>query len=357
MNPWKEMHDTFVPHVGNDYKPHFFRLKSVLIMIVTVLVLGIGAIAIQKTLIERTDYLAAVISSAIVNLTNTDRGVNNLTYLAVNPVLERAAQMKAEDMAKKSYFAHTSPEGVTPWHWFKQAGYAFAYAGENLAIRFSDSMDVQRAWMNSPTHRANILNSHFTEIGIGIAEGMYEGQKTTFVVQMFGTPSAKQKYPSFLATSATTSAPTTTPVVLEASASTTPEAPRPATTTPVAVKGATEEASAAPAGPESEPEVIIEDETFIAVKNEVATTSVYEAEAPQLGDTLIQKLVTSPKSVVGAIYLVLATIVGIALIVMIVVEFRRQHPQNVALGVLIILLMVVLLYVAEVLVPGSLLIR
>lgn len=347
MNPWKEIHDSFVPHADNDYKPHFLRLKSVLVMMIVVVVLGIGAVAAQRTIIERSDYLAAVISSAIVNLTNVDRGVNNLHYLAVNPVLERAAQLKAEDMAKKEYFAHTSPEGVSPWYWFKEAGYAFAYAGENLAIRFTDSIDVERAWMNSPSHRANILSGHFTEIGVGIAEGIYEGQKTIFVVQMFGAPAVKQAFP------AVASKPTS--VATSSLATTTPAVPAPATTTPVAVKGATAEEEPTLVS-EPEPEVIVEDETFIAVKNEVATTSSMTPEAPDAGTTLVQKLITSPKSVVGAIYLVLASIIGIALIVMICIEVRRQHPQNVALGVLLIILMVGLLYLAEFLAPGSLLI-
>ncbi len=96
--------------------------------------------------------------------------------------------MKADDMATKGYFAHTSPEGLTPWYWFAQVGYNYTYAGENLAINFNESKDVDTAWLASPTHRANILNSHYTEIGIATAQGMYKGVQATFVVQMFGTP-------------------------------------------------------------------------------------------------------------------------------------------------------------------------
>jgi hypothetical protein len=96
--------------------------------------------------------------------------------------------MKANDMAAKSYFAHTSPEGIDPWYWFNQAGYKFSYAGENLAIDFSDSDAVNSAWMNSPTHRANLLDQHYTEIGIATAQGLYQGHVTTFVVEEFGKP-------------------------------------------------------------------------------------------------------------------------------------------------------------------------
>lgn len=342
MKLFKELHDTFVPHPENEYKPHFFRVKSVLVMMIAVVVLGLVAVGLQRIVLQESDYLAAVISSAIVNLTNVDRGANNLAHLSVNPVLERAAQLKAEDMAAKGYFAHTSPEGKTPWHWFKETGYRFTYAGENLAIRFSDSIDVERAWMNSPTHRANILNSHFTEIGVGIAEGMYEGQPTIFVVQLFGRPAvATAKFPSFLGT---------------AEASTTPpKAVTVASSSPVAVKGETVEAETTAVVSEDEPNIIIEDETFIAVRSEVATNSPLAlAVSPDTSEMLVQKLITSPKSVVEAIYLVLAAIVVIALIVMIVVEARHQHPQNVALGVALVLLMAGLLYVGQYLSPGTL---
>ena len=136
----------------------------------------------------RSPNVAAVISAVLMELANGDRAQNGLGQLTINPVLVEAAQAKANDMASRGYFAHTSPEGVDPWHWFEEAGYSFAYAGENLAMDFSDSSDVNTAWMNSPTHRGNILDPHFTEIGIATAQGMYQGRLTTFVVQEFGAP-------------------------------------------------------------------------------------------------------------------------------------------------------------------------
>jgi len=137
----------------------------------------------------RSPQVAAVVSSVMVDLANGDRVSNNLPVLKINPELVAAAQAKANDMAARGYFAHVAPDGTDPWHWFAEAGYAFDYAGENLAIDFSDSGDVEKAWMNSPTHRENILSAHFTEIGIASAVGMYQGRMTTFVVQEFGSPS------------------------------------------------------------------------------------------------------------------------------------------------------------------------
>ncbi len=135
-----------------------------------------------------TNQFASVVDAVLVDLTNTDRAAYNLGGLSVNDKLTAAAQAKANDMATKSYFAHTSPEGVDSWSWFKQARYDFQNAGENLAVDFSDSADVERAWMNSPSHRDNILNGKYTEVGIATAVGTYQGHSTTFVVTMFGTP-------------------------------------------------------------------------------------------------------------------------------------------------------------------------
>ncbi len=134
------------------------------------------------------DSLSAIYASVLVSLTNQDRVKNNLGELTVNPLLEKAAQMKADDMAQKSYFSHNTPDGKTPWYWLEQAGYNYKYAGENLAVNFNDSEEVQTAWMNSRGHFLNIVNPKYTEIGIATSTGMYKGREAVFVVQMFGTP-------------------------------------------------------------------------------------------------------------------------------------------------------------------------
>ncbi len=159
----------FIPAEHNDYKPHFWRGKSVFFVSLIIVSL-FGLSLLQHAIIVRTN-LASIISSVLVDLANNDREDININTLTVNPLLTLAAQKKADDMAKKGYFSHTSPDGLTPWHWFQEAGYIFKYAGENLAINFSDSGDVEKAWMNSLKHRENILNANFTEIGIAIAKG------------------------------------------------------------------------------------------------------------------------------------------------------------------------------------------
>jgi hypothetical protein len=291
-----------------------------------------------------------------------------LLSLKVNPVLERAAQLKADDMAAKGYFAHNSPEGLTPWHWFKAAGYNFVYAGENLAVRFYDSVDVVRAWMDSPGHRANILNSHFTEIGIGIAEGTFEGRPTVFVVQMFGSPaSGFSRFPSSVTRVASAipqpvpTVPTSTAV---AGSGATPALPK----SPVAVKGVAIEEHEAVEGEkhgvdhdhmeQEEPSVVRADDSFIAVRAEAATSSpLFAVATADAGMPFVQKLVTSPKSVAQSVYVVLTAIIVVALILMIFVEVKRQHPKNVALGFILLFLMVGILALGEMLFPGALLIQ
>jgi uncharacterized protein YkwD len=139
---------------------------------------------------SKISQFATVLSSALVLQTNSFRATNNETSLIVNDLLTTAAQMKADDMATKGYFSHTGPQGEEPWVWFDRVGYKYNYAGENLAVDYTESNDVTDGWINSAKHKANLLNKNFTEMGIGVADGTFEGHKTTFVVQFFAKPLA-----------------------------------------------------------------------------------------------------------------------------------------------------------------------
>jgi hypothetical protein len=169
---------------------HFFKESIVIAVLITTL--GIFAAGLgHKMMVLNDSSLAAVYADALVHLTNKDRSKNDLPELQINSRLVEAARLKAEDMATKSYFSHYGPDGMAPWDWIQAAGYDYSFAGENLAVNFTDSKDVEKAWMNSPTHRANILERQFTEIGIATAVGEYNGKRAIFVVQMFGKPKVK----------------------------------------------------------------------------------------------------------------------------------------------------------------------
>lgn len=135
---------------------------------------------------------AAISTGTLVNLVNASRAQEGLGDLSINSQLVSAANAKASDMFANQYFAHTSPQGKTPWDFILAAGYNYVYAGENLAIGYTDSSELQNAWMNSPSHRENILNPNYRDIGIAAVNGEYEGSQTTIVVEEFGSTSAGQ---------------------------------------------------------------------------------------------------------------------------------------------------------------------
>ena len=131
---------------------------------------------------------ATVLVGTLSDLTNHEREQNNLAPLKIDSLLSKAAQLKSEDMARNQYFSHVSPDGKTPWYWLDLAGYKYDYAGENLAINFSESKDVTDAWMNSPVHRENLLKESYTEMGSGVSTGTYEGRAAVFIVQDYASP-------------------------------------------------------------------------------------------------------------------------------------------------------------------------
>jgi len=106
-----------------------------------------------------------------------------------------AAQRKAENMFQENYWSHYSPDGKTPWDFILGTGYRYEYAGENLAKNFLFSNGVVDAWMNSATHRDNLLKKEYTEVGYAIVNGVLNGEQTTLVVQEFGKPMANSFAP------------------------------------------------------------------------------------------------------------------------------------------------------------------
>lgn len=178
----------FLPHELNRNHPHIFRSAAVWSIIAAAASLQVGFFAYHFALRQSAEQLAAVLPSAVTLLTNKARADAGVAALSVNPTLSGAAQGKAEDMVTRGYFAHREPSGLQPWHWFTDNGYAYSYAGENLAVNFVDTEELMDAWLASPTHRENIMRPDYTEIGVGMATGTYKGREAVFVVQFFGRP-------------------------------------------------------------------------------------------------------------------------------------------------------------------------
>lgn len=127
----------------------------------------------------------------VIRLVNSARSDAGLPALKENGVLDLAAKAKAEDMGIKEYFSHNSPDGKTPWDFINGAGYKYSAAGENLAMDFLTADSAHKALMSSPTHRANILNPVFTEIGVSVVQGTSGSRPTIYLVQHFGRPAVK----------------------------------------------------------------------------------------------------------------------------------------------------------------------
>lgn len=132
----------------------------------------------------------------IIGLTNAYRAEQGLPPLTANDVLTRAAQYRADDMAKTSNFSHriaTTTPDMTHWKGFLK-GYNYVTAGENLARGFSDPKRMLAKLKASPSHNKNLTEKNFKDIGVGIARGTKNGKPVLYVVQFFGTqPAAKRR--------------------------------------------------------------------------------------------------------------------------------------------------------------------
>jgi hypothetical protein len=175
-----------LPCEENAYRPKLLDQKILYCYVVLLLALKLAVIPFFVYL-PKTSFFADITETSLISLANQARESLGFDVLKENQVLDQAALMKAQDMINNDYFSHQSPKGVTPWHWFDKAGYDYRYAGENLAIGFIESVDVNDAWMESSSHRQNILNPSYKEIGIAVLTGDFEGRETTVVVQLFGS--------------------------------------------------------------------------------------------------------------------------------------------------------------------------
>jgi len=139
-----------------------------------------------------------LLQSKIISETNLQRQENgNLSALTENLKLDQTASAKAEDILKNQYFEHISPSGIGPGELAQKYGYDFIVEGENLILgNFSSEKEVVQDWMNSPGHRANILNVRYTEIGASIIRGIYKGQTVWVGVQEFGLPASACAQPN-----------------------------------------------------------------------------------------------------------------------------------------------------------------
>jgi len=177
----------FAPHPHNNHKAKLLWPRSIVILI--------GLFVMGRSIIDITvgvqpgvlGYASQIDPDKVIELTNKERLNAGVTILKTNADLNAAALAKATDMFEHNYWAHVSPTGTEPWYFITASGYKYQHAGENLARDFSNPADVVKAWMASPTHRQNLLDDRYRDIGVAVMDGTINGVETTLVVQMFGS--------------------------------------------------------------------------------------------------------------------------------------------------------------------------
>ena len=210
MSAIKLLIHLFLPHESNNQKAKILHSSSLSVLAITLVVFQFLLSNLSHIAPQVLGYAANIKPSEVIRLTNEKRAQAGLAPLAENSKLSEAARAKGNDMLAKGYWAHFAPDGTSPWSFFLSFGYKYRYAGENLARDFSSDHLAVEAWMASPTHKENILNANYKDIGIGVVEGSLSGADTTIIVQFFGSPLTST--PSLAQVSATPVA-TVAPVV------------------------------------------------------------------------------------------------------------------------------------------------
>ncbi len=178
----------FIPHPQTHKKAHLISIPAFGVYLLLFILLQFSINTFNKSHPGVLGISSNVDQKELIDLTNKERQNYGLETLVEDERLNQAALEKGKNMLAEDYWAHYAPSGKTPWDFIKASGYKFSYAGENLARNFYQSNEVVVAWMSSPTHKENILNAHYRNIGIAVLKGTLKGQKTILVVQAFGTP-------------------------------------------------------------------------------------------------------------------------------------------------------------------------
>jgi len=188
---------------GNHHRKGDHYIKAYWPYLPIFAILGLGIFAnnwLSQMSHSVLGYATSVSSNVMLIDTNNARATQNEQPLTINAALNDAAQAKANDMVKRNYWSHVTPDGQQPWSFMDAAGYQYQSAGENLAYGFGTSDQILSAWLSSTEHRANIFDANYTQVGFGIANAkdfLGHGNQT-IIVAMYGQP---------IGASATTSTP------------------------------------------------------------------------------------------------------------------------------------------------------
>lgn len=188
---FKIIKDFLVPTERNQYLPHALSPAMFVVYFVLTIVLVLSPAYVRHLQLANLAGNPSFDGEEMVKLINSSRSALSISSLQINQTLVEAAGDKASDIFTKQYFAHVSPENKTPWDFLRGRNYTYNLAGENLAIDYSTATDAHIGFMDSPTHRANILNPLYTEVGVSVTQGIFKGQPSMLVVEYFGRPRIK----------------------------------------------------------------------------------------------------------------------------------------------------------------------
>jgi hypothetical protein len=330
----KKISHIIIPKEKNGNIPHILKEELIAVIAVFVAILFYFN-QFNFDIIRNLNLSATVYPAVLADLTNDNRLNYGVSSLVWNSDLEKAAKLKAEDMAQNNYFAHTSPSGVSPWYWLKEANYNFIYAGENLAVDFTESVNVQNAWLQSPKHRDNLLNSKFTEIGIATAEGFYQGRKTTFVVQFFGQPLISKLEDKNIKQD----------IVLQEKI----EVAEIETTIDSTVAGAmTQNIEEEEIIQEPNISIMSEDEDFILIRDDANIVNDYQVEIDNYEkesfSSWSSRFLVNPTMTISIIYFVLLILILSAMLLVLFKEYQKHHLRHLILGSILVIILFTLLY-------------
>ena len=241
----RHLHNFFIPHAGNDHRPHALRPRALKWYVA--LLVGVKVIAVTLLFSAYPDFarLSGDLAAEVARMVNASREKVHASPLILDSALTRAAELKAQDMLARAYFEHVSPDGTMPWEWINKNEYQFQSMGENLAMDFTTGESAHLALMRSDTHRTNILEKRYQNIGIGVATGNFAGRETNILLEFCAAPSTARTAAAAAAVPPVSAKPAL-PVPAEAPSSAVASAPVPS---PVEVLPIRFEAADAPAAP------------------------------------------------------------------------------------------------------------
>lgn len=179
--------DYFIPCDSNDNKPKILRARALTAIVVVLVLIKLAALGYLFCIYPDKAKMAEEINRQILELINRERATSNLSPLSTDAVLNTSALAKARDMLDNNYFAHKSPCGKMPWDWIDRGQYAYLFVGENLAMNFTSAQSAHSALMQSESHKKNILNDKYADIGLAVLPGVIDGKQTNVLVELFAS--------------------------------------------------------------------------------------------------------------------------------------------------------------------------